>query len=116
VNLDSTGMPRVTTHGWTRQAAQSLWQCIDYYSAAEMPRILCTDISRDGALTGPNLDLYSQLMQRYPHIRLQASGGVRKLQDLEALQEIGMSAAISGRALLDGKITTGEIRTFLLAA
>lgn len=116
VNLDSTGAPRVTTHGWTRQATRSLWQCIDQYLAAGLPQILCTDISRDGALTGPNLNLYSQLMERYPEIRLQASGGVRNLEDLEALQDIGTSAAISGRALLDGNISAGEIQTFLLAA
>ena len=116
VNLDSSGTPRVTTHGWTRQATQSLWHCIDQYAAAEMPRILCTDISRDGALTGPNINLYLRLVERYPNIRLQASGGIRNLEDLEALQNIGASAAISGRALLDGNITAGEIRKFLLAA
>jgi phosphoribosylformimino-5-aminoimidazole carboxamide ribotide isomerase len=116
VNLDSNGTPRVTTHVWTRQATQSLWHCIDQYAAAEMPRILCTDISRDGALTGPNINLYLRLVERYPDIRLQASGGIRNLEDLEALQKIGASAAISGRALLDGNITAGEIRTFLLAA
>lgn len=116
VNLDENGTPRVTTHGWSRQATQSLWQCIDQYSANEMPRILCTDISRDGALTGPNVNLYKELLERYPDIRVQASGGIRNLEDLEALQKIGASAAISGRALLDGSITAGEIRKFLLAA
>lgn len=116
INLDSDNVPRVTTHGWTRQATQTLWQCIDQYAATEMPRILCTDISRDGALTGPNIDLYLRLVERYPDILLQASGGIRDVDDLEALKTTGASAAISGRALLDGGITAGEIRSFLLAA
>lgn len=116
VNLDSNDVPRVTTHGWTRQTSQSLWKCIDRYRASDMPRVLCTDISRDGALTGPNIDLYLKLIECYPHIRLQASGGIRNLGDLEALRGIGASSAISGRALLDGSITAGEIRKFLRAA
>ena len=81
----------------------TLWQCLDNYMAAGLRHLLCTDISRDGALTGPNLKLYTQLIDRYPGILLQASGGVRSIEDLRALNNIGTHAAISGRALLDGK-------------
>ncbi len=116
VNVDSAGMPRVATHGWRQAQETTLWQCLDDYESPGIRHVLCTDISRDGALTGPNLDLYRELIARYPRIQLQASGGVRSIEDLEALREIGAHAAISGRALLDGKITESEVATFLLAA
>lgn len=116
VTLGEDGVPRVATHGWTRKAETTLWQCIDEYRAAGLRHLLCTDISRDGAMTGPNLELYEQLINRYPEIRLQASGGVRDMNDIKALRRIGAQVAICGRALLDGKITSREITTFLRAA
>lgn len=116
VNLGSDGIPRVATHGWQRPVDMTLWQCIDRFVPAGLRHVLCTDISRDGALTGPNLDLYNELMGNYPNILLQASGGVRDVNDLVALQKLGVSAAISGRALLDGKIRAEEVAPFLPAA
>lgn len=116
VNVDASGVPRVATHGWQQSGEITLWQCIEDYRTAGIKHVLCTDISRDGAMTGPNLDLYAELIDRYPHICLQASGGVRNISDLNALREIGAQAAITGRALLDGKITAKEIAAFLPVA
>ena len=116
VTVDDAGVPRLVTHGWTRSGDMTLWQCINTYLQVDLRHVLCTDISRDGAMTGPNIKLYAQLIEKYPHILLQASGGVRDIDDLKALKHIGAPAAISGRALLDGKIKTGEIATFLPAA
>ncbi len=116
VNVDAAGIPRIATHGWRRAEEMTLWQCIDEYRPAGLKHVLCTDISRDGALTGPNLALYTEIVGKYPDVELQASGGVRSIDDLKALREIGAQAAISGRALLDGKITAREIATFLPVA
>jgi phosphoribosylformimino-5-aminoimidazole carboxamide ribotide isomerase len=116
VTLDETGTPQVATHGWTRPGNITLWQCIDTYLEVDLQHVLCTDISRDGAMTGPNIELYAQLIGKYPQIQLQASGGVRDINDLKALDRIGAPAAISGRALLDGKIDPTELTTFLPAA
>ena len=116
VNVDADGIPRIATHGWQRAEEMTLWQCIDEYGPAGLKHVLCTDISRDGALTGPNLDLYTEFIGKYPDVHLQASGGVRSIDDLKALREIGAQAAISGRALLDGKISAREIATFLPVA
>lgn len=116
VTLDETGTPQVATHGWTRPGNMTLWQCIDTYLDVGLQHVLCTDISRDGAMTGPNIELYAQLIGKYPQIQLQASGGVRDINDLKALDRIGVPAAISGRALLDGKIDSTELSTFLPAA
>jgi phosphoribosylformimino-5-aminoimidazole carboxamide ribotide isomerase len=116
VHVEPDGRAFVATHGWQQRTRQTLDECMDTYAAAGLRHVLCTDISRDGALAGPNLELYTGLLQRYPEIELQASGGIRDLEDLLALRRIGSTSAISGRALLDSKITDAEIRTFLPAA
>lgn len=104
--------PMLTTHGWTRMAELSLWDSLDQYVKAGAKHVLCTDVSRDGALAGPNIELYGEILNRYPGIQLQASGGVRDLADLEALRSLGCPAAITGRALLDGAITKPEVAAF----
>jgi phosphoribosylformimino-5-aminoimidazole carboxamide ribotide isomerase len=116
VNLDENGTPQLATHGWTRSGNMDLWECIDTYLDVGLQHVLCTDISRDGAMSGPNVALYAQLLEKYPHIQLQASGGVRDIGDLKTLNQIGLPAAITGRALLDGTISTEELTTFLRAA
>ena len=73
-----------------------------------MIHILCTDISRDGKLTGPNTALYGHLVQRFPSLQIQASGGVSSLDDLRALQTTGSAGAIVGRALYEKKFTLPE--------
>ncbi|MEM8815709.1 MAG: 1-(5-phosphoribosyl)-5-[(5-phosphoribosylamino)methylideneamino]imidazole-4-carboxamide isomerase [Pseudomonadota bacterium] len=112
VRLDDTARPFIATHGWTRTSSTSLWDCMDFYLPQQLRHVLCTDVSRDGAMAGPNVDLYKELMDRYPDIQLQASGGVRNLEDLKTLRANGIPAAISGRALLDGAITADEVASF----
>lgn len=110
------GGPIVATHGWTRSSGVSLWDCIDALADAGMQHLLCTDISRDGAMSGPNFDLYADIMRRYPQMDLQASGGVRNAADLERLRDLGIPAAITGKALLDGRISPAEVAAFLQSA
>lgn len=110
------GGPIVATHGWTRSSGVSLWDCIDALADAGMQHLLCTDISRDGAMSGPNFDLYADIMRRYPQVDLQASGGVRNAADLERLRDLGIPAAITGKALLDGRISPAEVAAFLQSA
>lgn len=116
VKLDNAGEPMLTTHGWTEAAGVSLWDCIDSYSDAGLQHVLCTDVSRDGAMTGPNFELYAELLHRYPTLALQASGGVRHAADLRQLRDMGVPAAITGRALLDGAISEAEVASFLPSA
>jgi len=116
VRLDTSGIPQLSTHGWTKNSKTSLWSAVDTYVDVGVHHILCTDIDRDGAMKGPNVDLYRKFVDRYPDIRLQASGGIRDVDDLVGLRETGAAAAITGRALLDGCITAREISSFLLGA
>jgi phosphoribosylformimino-5-aminoimidazole carboxamide ribotide isomerase len=113
VCIDASGVPRVVTHGWQRQSDCALWAALDNYSASQLKHVLCTDVGRDGALTGPNVDLYREAVRRYPHLAWQASGGVRHAGDLQALSDAGAAAAVSGKALLEGLIPMEELQPFL---
>lgn len=100
--------PEVLTRGWTRGSGQSLWALLDRLLERGLKWFLCTDVSRDGMLGGPNTDLYAECVRRAPQASFIASGGVSKADDLSALAETGVAAAVSGKALLDGRISAGE--------
>jgi phosphoribosylformimino-5-aminoimidazole carboxamide ribotide isomerase len=112
VNVTEEGIPLITTHGWTQPSNTSIFECIDDYRTVGLQHVLCTDVSRDGAMAGPNVELYASIMGRFPDLKLQASGGVRDINDLEELRQRGIPAAITGRALLEGKITSEEMLSF----
>ena len=113
VQLDEAGTPWLRTRGWTEDAGLSLWDAIEAYAGLGLLNVLCTDVARDGAMAGPNFELYAECMRRFPGLQLQASGGVRDIRDVEALRGTGASGAIIGKALLDGRISDEEIRSFL---
>ncbi|MGE0113865.1 MAG: HisA/HisF-related TIM barrel protein [Steroidobacteraceae bacterium] len=113
VRIDNSNTPYLTTHGWQRTSDVSLWALLERYVAAGFSHVLCTDIARDGALTGPNCALYADAVSRFPGVQWQASGGVASVRDLHALRDCGVAAVISGRALLENKISAEELRPFL---
>jgi phosphoribosylformimino-5-aminoimidazole carboxamide ribotide isomerase len=113
IRVDQAGVPRVTTHGWQRQSDMTLWNAVDNYGDSPLLHVLCTDVDRDGALTGPNVALYAEAIERYPQIEWQASGGIRDARDLHALADAGAAAAISGKALLEELIPREELQPFL---
>jgi phosphoribosylformimino-5-aminoimidazole carboxamide ribotide isomerase len=116
VRIRPDGRPQLATHGWQRESARTLWEQAERLEATGLVHVLCTDIGRDGALEGPNVALYAECVRRFPAIAWQASGGVRDSADLHALAATGVAAAISGRALVEGRIPVREIRPFLPAA
>jgi len=91
--------------GWTEAADIDLWTALGRYPPGSARHLLVTDVGRDGALTGPNLDLLAEIRRRRPDLRLQASGGVASLEDLENARSAGASGAIVGRALYEGRFT-----------
>jgi phosphoribosylformimino-5-aminoimidazole carboxamide ribotide isomerase len=113
VRLDAAGTPRLTTHGWAEQTEANLWDAVASYIARGAHHVLCTDVARDGALSGPNLTLYTEACRRFPGVRWQASGGVSSGADLRALADTGVAAVVSGRALLEGRIPAKELEPFL---
>lgn len=113
VRLDDEGNPRVAIHGWREQSRLSLWDAVEKYLQFGVQHVLCTDVGRDGALTGPNVDLYAEAVRRHPRIEWQASGGIRDARDLRALAATGVAAAISGKALLEERIAREDLQSFL---
>lgn len=93
------GVPMVATAGWTETSRQSLWDIAALYPAVR--HLLVTDISRDGMMTGPNVALLEETVERLPQLQVQASGGIASLDDLRDLPTAG---AIVGKALWEGKI------------
>jgi phosphoribosylformimino-5-aminoimidazole carboxamide ribotide isomerase len=113
VRLDSTGTPCVAIHGWRDQSEMSLWTAVANFAEFDLKHVLCTDVSRDGALSGPNIELYTEAVQRFAQIEWQASGGIRDARDLHALAQAGAKAAISGKALLEDLIPVKDLQPFL---
>ena len=108
VRLDAKGVPRIAAAGWQENTGVALDDFLTGYLAAGLIHILCTDISRDGKLTGPNTALYAGLVKRFPSLQIQASGGVASLDDLRALRTTRSAGAIVGRALYEKKFTLPE--------
>ncbi|MGA2187459.1 MAG: 1-(5-phosphoribosyl)-5-[(5-phosphoribosylamino)methylideneamino]imidazole-4-carboxamide isomerase [Steroidobacteraceae bacterium] len=113
VRLDPSGTPRVAIHGWREQSPLCLWDALANFADHGLKHVLCTDVARDGTLSGPNVDLYAEAVRRFPRIEWQASGGIRDARDLHALAAAGARAAVSGKALLEELIPLGELRAFL---
>lgn len=113
VRLDPSGTPLVQTRGWTQETRKTLWEVVEAYGDCGLTHVLCTDVERDGALEGPNIDLYAEALRRYPMIAWQASGGIRDARDLAELARIGVAAAISGKALLEQRMTDADLRPYL---
>ncbi len=94
--------------GWTELEARSLDELAPWYAARGARHLLCTDIERDGMLAGFNLELYRHLAERMPQLAVQASGGVRSLDDIRAARAAGARGVILGRALLEGRFGIEE--------
>ncbi|UQY89312.1 1-(5-phosphoribosyl)-5-[(5-phosphoribosylamino)methylideneamino]imidazole-4-carboxamide isomerase [Stenotrophomonas rhizophila] len=95
-------------HGWTETADVTLDVLAQRYAQAGMRHLLCTDIARDGMLSGPNIDLYRHLSNLLPGVAVQASGGVRSAADVADAKAVGCGGAILGKALLEGRMTLQE--------
>ncbi len=108
VAINAKGDKTLPSHGWIEESTITLEQVLDGFIAAGAKHVLCTDISKDGTLQGPNVALYAELVQKYPQIQWQASGGVGSLADIKALKPTGVAGVILGRALLEGKFTVEE--------
>jgi phosphoribosylformimino-5-aminoimidazole carboxamide ribotide isomerase len=106
---DAAGSWTLPVKGWTEVGESGLDELARRYARAGARHLLCTDIERDGMLSGPNLDLYTHLHEIVPELAVQASGGVRGVADLRLLlRDGGASGAILGRSLLEGRLTLAE--------
>lgn len=100
---------RIAVQGWLEDSEQELLPFLHNYTHHGIHKVLCTDISCDGMLQGPSIELYKEVMQEFPQMHLIASGGVSGLQDIIDLQEAGIPAVVFGKALYEGRITLKEL-------
>jgi len=100
---------KIAVTGWLEVTELDVFDFLDDYLTQGVKHVLCTDISKDGMLEGTSLQLYIEIMQRFKNIALIASGGVTHIDELYKLDEIGVTGAIIGKAIYEGKITLKEL-------
>jgi phosphoribosylformimino-5-aminoimidazole carboxamide ribotide isomerase len=102
-------LPVIATSGWQSNSAVSLWQLLKFYSPYAR-HYLCTDISSDGRLQGPNIDLYDQWQQQFPNLACLVSGGIRSINDVQRCAKLSnVEGVIVGTAVYENKINLAEL-------
>ena len=100
---------KISINGWKEDSDEDLLPFLKKYIDAGVKNVLCTEISKDGTLAGPAIDLYKRVMDAYPELHLIASGGVSNQADIEALDAAGIPAVVFGKAIYEGKINLKEL-------
>jgi phosphoribosylformimino-5-aminoimidazole carboxamide ribotide isomerase len=103
---------KIAISGWEETTDNELIPFIRHYHQEGISKSICTDISRDGMLQGPAIDLYKEVLEQIPQLYLIASGGVSSIQDIEKLAEAGIPAVIFGKAIYEGKIQLKDLIRF----
>ena len=101
---------KISINGWKEDSSEDLLPFLRKYVDAGVKNVLCTEISKDGTLAGPAIDLYRRIMETYPELHLIASGGVSSKEDIEALDAAGIPAVVFGKAIYEGRIDLREVR------
>lgn len=104
---------KIAVNGWLECSRLELMPFLNDYIKKGVAKVLCTDISRDGMLNGPSLELYKQIMEAHPDLHLIASGGISGMKDIEALNEASIPAVVFGKAFYEGRITLQDLKAFL---
>jgi phosphoribosylformimino-5-aminoimidazole carboxamide ribotide isomerase len=97
--------------GWQIDGSISIYQCIEQYLPHGLQYVCCTDISKDGTLQGPSIDLYKKIFEKFTNIKLIASGGIASIKDVTTLAAMPFDGAIIGKAIYENKITLQELTT-----
>jgi len=105
---------KIAISGWLETSTEDLIPYVANYMTKGISDVICTDISKDGMLEGPSIDLYEKMIRELKDIKLIASGGVAKLQDLYDLSAVGCDGAIVGKAIYEDRISLKEIEQFIL--
>lgn len=100
---------KIAVSGWLETSQLDLFDFLNDYISKGITKTICTDISKDGMLQGPSINLYKEILNKFPDLYLIASGGVSCLKDIEDLQEANVPAVIFGKAIYEGRITMKEL-------
>lgn len=105
---------KIAVSGWQEESESDTIPFIQSYVQQGIKKVISTDISRDGMLSGPSLSLYSDILSALPDLHLIASGGVSSIEDIHQLSALGLAGVITGKAIYEGKLTLKEIQDYQL--
>ena len=100
---------KISINGWKEDSEEDLLPFLKKYVDAGVKNVLCTEISKDGTLAGPAIDLYREVLNAYPELYLIASGGVSSIDDIKALDKAGIPAVVFGKAIYEGRIDLEDL-------
>jgi len=106
-------LKKIKIHGWKEETEIGVFDFITGIISKGINQVFCTDISKDGMMEGPSIDLYKEILSKFPSLHLIASGGISCFDDLIILKEIGCSGAIVGKAIYEGKIQLSQLKSFI---
>ena len=104
---------KIAVSGWLETTDIDLFEFLEEYMERGVKHVLCTDISKDGMLEGTSVELYKDLMKKFPDLGLIASGGITQMDELYILDEMKVPGAIIGKAIYEGKITLTDLQKFI---
>lgn len=103
---------KIAVNGWKDESTCELLPFLQEYVGKGIEKVICTDISCDGMLEGPSIELYKEILEKHPTLYLIASGGVSSIDDIHKLHEAGVPAVIFGKALYEGRFTLKDLQVF----
>lgn len=103
----------VATHGWLKESQVSIDEIIGWFLPFGLKQLICTDISKDGMLQGPNFPLYVELKENFPTVDTTLSGGISSMDDIRKAHELGLHSVIIGKAIYEGRITLKDLELWL---
>lgn len=103
---------KLTISGWTEGTEIWIYDFIQDYIENGVQQLFCTDVAKDGALEGPSIELYKNIIRKFPKLHFIASGGVRHLDDVYELKDMGCSGVIIGKALYEARISIEDLKKF----
>jgi phosphoribosylformimino-5-aminoimidazole carboxamide ribotide isomerase len=104
---------KIAVSGWTETTDLWIYDFIEKYIGKGIQQVFCTDVSKDGLLEGPAIELYKNIISKFPNLHFIASGGVSSMEDLEDLREIGCKGVIIGKAIYENRISLPELIHFM---
>lgn len=107
---------KIAIRGWQKDTTIDLFEHIEYFFNRGLKYVKTTDIPKHGAMTGPSLKLYEEILRRFPGICLLASGGVRSIEDIEKLHDLGVWGVVFGKAFYEGVLSLKDLERFLVSA
>jgi phosphoribosylformimino-5-aminoimidazole carboxamide ribotide isomerase len=105
---------KITVGGWLETTDIAIYDFLQKYIDEGVQQVFCTDVSKDGLLAGPSVDLYKKIIERFPSLHFIASGGVSAMKDVEALAAIGCKGVIIGKAIYENRISLDELKQFAI--